>query len=326
MEFGKVTAAELADIDFTLPDDGRHAHTVLSGRPADQPGFYVGCAKWGRKEWKGLLYPQKVKEADFLDEYVKHFNSIELNATFYGIPPETQVLKWREKTEINNNDAFLFFPKFSRSISHIRRLNKAEAETDQFLQNISAFGPYLGPVFLQLSDNFAPKSYDVLEAYLAALPADLKVFVELRHKEWFADTAIRSRLLEMLSRHQKGLIITDTSGRRDLLHMELTIPEAFIRFVGNNDAASDRKRVDMWVERLEQWLKSGLQQIYFFLHQHDEHDTPRIAGYTIDLFNKYFGSHIKPIMLNEVQEDGASPAAIKKKAVRNDQQETLFQG
>ncbi|PST82902.1 DUF72 domain-containing protein [Pedobacter yulinensis] len=321
MEFGKVPAAELAAIDFTLPSDGASVAALLPGQPHRDAAFYVGCAKWGRKEWKGMLYPQKVKEADFLDEYVKHFNSIEMNATFYGVPSEEQVLKWREKTTASNKDGFIFVPKFSRTISHIRRLNNAGADTDQFLKNISAFGSYLGPVFLQLSDNFGPKSYDVLENYLQHLPQDLRVFVELRHQEWFADQNMRRQTLEMLERQQKGLIMTDTSGRRDLLHMELTIPEAFIRFVGNNDAASDRKRIDMWVARLEQWLKAGLQRVYFFLHQHDESDTPRIAAYTIDLFNRYLGSNISPLVLNEPV---PSPEA-KKQTKRNDGQETLFQ-
>lgn len=270
-----------------------------------------------------MLYPPKVKEADFLDEYVKHFNAIELNATFYGVPTEEQVRKWQEKARVNSTGKFLFFPKISRSISHIRRLNNAEADTDQYLHNISAFGENLGPVFLQLSDNFAPKSFDVLEKYLAALPEDLKLFVELRHQEWFADQAIREQTLNMLTRLGKGLIITDTSGRRDLLHMDLTIPEAFIRFVGNNDAASDRHRIDLWVKRLEHWVNAGVERVYFFLHQHDEHDTPKIAGYTIDLFNRYLGSTIKPIVLNTT---GTSAATTHKQTEpsRNDRQETLF--
>ena len=96
---------------------------------------------------------------------------------------------------------------------------------------------------------------------------------------------------------EKGAVITDASGRRDCLHMELPTPEAFIRFVGNGGKylESDKARVDEWVLRIKEWLANGLQQVYFFLHQHDEADTPLIADYTIEQFNKHLGSDLSRI-------------------------------
>jgi uncharacterized protein YecE (DUF72 family) len=298
MDFGKLTDEQLVNVDFTLPPDGAQTATTLNGlTPVPDPKFYVGCAKWGRKEWVNMIYPPKVKEANFLDEYVKHFNSIELNAVFYSIPKADLIRKWKDKADENSRNGFLFCPKFSRTISHMKRLKDADLATDQYLSSIYEFGEYLGPCFLQLGDNFTPTSFDILESYLEKLPKDLKVFVEVRHQSWFADPICRRQLFEMLNRVGKGAIITDASGRRDCLHMELSIPEVFIRFVGNGLAhqASDFARVDEWVLRLKYWLNNGLGKVFFFLHQHDEKDTPILANYTIQQFNKHLGATIPEI-------------------------------
>jgi uncharacterized protein YecE (DUF72 family) len=298
MDFGKLTDEQLISVDFTLPPDGAQTAKTLGGlSKTSEPKFYVGCAKWGRKEWVNLIYPPKVKAADFLDEYVKHFNSIELNAVFYSIPKVDQIKKWKLKADENALKGFLFCPKISRTISHLKRLKNADDATDRYLSSIYEFGEYLGPCFLQLADNFAPASFDILEHYLDALPKDLKLFVEVRNQSWFEDKSFRSQLFEMLNKVNKGAIITDASGRRDCLHMEVTVPEVFIRFVGNGIAhqASDFARVDQWVLRLKSWLDKGLSNVYFFLHQHNEKDTPVLANYTIQQFNKHLGASIPEV-------------------------------
>ena len=297
MEFGRVAEEEIKNIDFTLPADGEQTILTLKGlEPVSQPAYYVGCAKWGRKEWKDLIYPKKTKEADFLGEYVKHFNSIELNAVFYSIPKEEQVLKWKEMVAANTKADFIFCPKFSRTITHIKRLKDTDYLTDEYIKAISAFGEYLGPCFLQVSDNFGPNNIAILESYLEKLPKDLKVFVEVRHKDWFIGEH-KKQLFSLLAKLGKGAAITDASGRRDCVHMELPTPATFIRFVGNGGKYldSDKARVDEWVVRIKQWLDKGLEQVYFFLHQHDEADTPLIADYTIQEFNKHLGSDLSRI-------------------------------
>lgn len=292
MDFGKIPENQLPQVDFTLPADPELTIRVLKESPKLKiPELYVGCAKWGRKEWVGLIYPPKTKEAKFLDEYVKHFNSIELNAVFYQMPKAEQIKTWKEKAAAEGKD-FKFFPKITRSISHIRRLKNAEDDTTQYLQSISEFGEYLGPCFLQLSDNFGPKSFDILKDYLEHLPKDFNLFVEVRHPEWYSDAAARKDFFDLLYQVKKGSVITDASGRRDCVHMELPTPHAFIRFVGNGLHPTDYSRIDEWVDRLADWTSKGLQSIYFFLHQHDEKDTPILADYTIKKLNERLGSDL----------------------------------
>jgi uncharacterized protein YecE (DUF72 family) len=291
MEFGRVTPEELTRIDFTLPPDPELTVNTLASAKNNEPlQVHVGCAKWGRKEWVGKIYPPKTKDANFLDEYVKHFDCIELNATFYNPYPAATISKWKDKAD--NSPGFKFCPKFTQSISHIRRLKNAEDITTSFYEAMLAFGDKLGPLFLQLSDNFTPKSYPELKAYLEQLPKDIPVFVELRHKEWFANDEVRQTVFNLFHELNIGAVITDASGRRDCVHMNLPTPHAFIRFVGNSLDKTDYTRVDEWVDRIKQWRDMGLQSVWFFMHQHDERYSPELADYVSERFNKKLGLNL----------------------------------
>jgi uncharacterized protein YecE (DUF72 family) len=291
MEFGRVTVEELPLIDFSLPPDPELTINTLRSAKINQPlQVHVGCAKWGRKEWVGKIYPPKTKDANFLDEYVKHFDCIELNATFYNVYPAATITKWKDKAAASPD--FKFCPKFSQSISHIRRLKNADDITTTFYEGILAFGDKLGPLFLQLSDNFTPKSLPELKAYLEHLPTDIPIFVELRHKEWFANDEVRQQVFNLFHELNIGAVITDASGRRDCVHMNLPTPHAFIRFVGNSLDRTDYLRVDEWVERIKQWRDMGLQSVWFFMHQHDERYSPELADYVSEQFNKKLGLNL----------------------------------
>jgi len=77
MDFGRIDEADLNKINFKLPDDPVLNKKVLKGKPAPYAKVYAGCAKWGRPEWVGKIYPLKTKEKDYLDYYLNHYNSIE---------------------------------------------------------------------------------------------------------------------------------------------------------------------------------------------------------------------------------------------------------
>jgi uncharacterized protein YecE (DUF72 family) len=292
MEFGRVNPEELAAVDFTLPPDPELTITTLKAAQSNQPiQVHVGCAKWGRKEWIGQIYPPKTKDANFLDEYVKHFDCIELNATFYNIYGPDTIAKWKAKAD--SNPHFKFCPKFSQSISHIRRLKNAEDITTSYYEGIMAFGDKLGPLFLQLSDNYTPKSFPELKVYLKQLPKDVPVFVELRHKEWFAVAENRDKVFALFRDLNIGAVITDATGRRDVVHMQLPTPHAFIRFVGNGLHPTDYVRVDEWVDRIKQWQQLGLQSVWFFMHQHDEQYSPKLADYVVVKLNEALGLQLQ---------------------------------
>lgn len=281
MEFGRLAYDDLNTVDFRLPPDHSDTTRVLLKEKNTHTDIYVGCAKWGRKDWVGTIYPEKTKEADFLEHYARHFNCIELNATFYKIPTRKQTSAWRSKV----GPGFLFCPKFSQSITHIRRMKNAAEVTDRFIDGISGFENNLGPVFLMPHPQMGPKTLDTMQQFLEALPRDIEVFIELRHPDWFSDAASFDAIFSLMEQHNAGAVITDASGRRDCVHMRLTSPAAFIRFVGNGLHPTDYTRVDDWVQRICSWKTNGIRKVFFFMHQHEEVHSPELCKYVIQQVN-----------------------------------------
>ena len=282
MEFGRVTESELNAIDFSLAAEPLFNQQILKGKKAAIPRIYIGCAKWGRTEWLGKIYPPKTKEKDFLDHYVKHYNSIELNATHYKVYGPAGIAKWAAKA---GDKDFMFCPKMYQGVTHRGSLKGKDFITTEFLNGILAFEKHLGPVFVQVSDAFTPKRKQELFDFLGSLPTDIQFFLEVRHPDWFAKENIRNELVETLKQINVGAVITDTSGRRDCAHMHLTVPKAFIRYVGNSLHATDYTRIDDWVKRIKYWLESGLEELYFFMHMHDETFSPELTVYLVDQLN-----------------------------------------
>ncbi len=281
MKFGQSENPEF--IDFRLPADDRRTIEILKQNDRDKPmNVYVGCAKWNKTDLKNF-YPRGTK--DELTYYSRQFNSIELNATFYSMPSREQVITWRDKTP----DGFRFFPKVTQSISHMRRLNDVQVLTDEYCDNVSNFEDKLGMAFLQLHDNFGYKNYDRLVRFIENFPKAIPLAVELRNTEWFNNASIATEVYQLFEKHQITNIVVDTAGRRDLLHMRLSTPVAFIRYVGANDPQSDRERLDDWINRLKIWVDGGLRDIYFFVHQNIEMESPFLSAYFIERLNAEFG-------------------------------------
>lgn len=297
MDFGKVSVQELDQTDFSLPPDPAFNKAVLKGSPLKNPKIYIGCTRWGRTEWIGKIYPPKTKEKDFLEHYVQHYNSIELNATHYKVYDEAAIKKWADKA---GKKDFLFCPKMYQGVTHRGSLTGKDFITSEFLRGILAFEKKLGPIFIQLSEVFSPKRKEELFSFLKSLPTDLQFFMELRHPSWFDNESISKELFSTLRDMKIGAVITDAAGRRDCVHMNLPINKTFIRYVGNSLHKTDYTRIDEWVERIKYWLDNGLKELYFFMHMHNEATSPELTGYLVDKLNKECGLSLeKPTFISK---------------------------
>ena len=309
MQFGQTD--NLDSIDFRLPPDhAKNAKILSSKRGAIKTKVYVGCAKWDRPDWIGKVYPPDAKKKDFQAHYLKQFNSMEVNSTFYHIFAPSVMQRWKEMAP----EGFLYCPKFNNSITHIKRLKNAEKQTEDFLASIYELGDKLGPCFLQLHENFGPKNMQVVLDYLDTLPKNLDLFLEFRHKDWFAESAELEDFYDQIAKRKKGMVITDAAGRRDCLHMRLTVPKTFIRFVGNSLHPTDYKRIDYWMERLGDWMEHGLEELYYFMHMHDELYSPELVHYLITNLNKTYKLELEVPKMYTGEEAPAKKPVEKEKA------------
>jgi len=300
MDFGKLL--DISQVNFRLPEDKPQNLRVLrkNAKP-EKAKIYVGCPVWANKAWVGSTYPIGTKEKDFLKFYTQQFNTIELNVTHYQIPSSAMIRKWREASTPD----FKFCPKFPQEISHrLLPEGKGDALTKVFCEEIRGLEENLGTVFLQLPPTFSPKEMDKLEYFLANFPRDIDLAVEFRHPDWFKDDNFEN-IAQLLENEGLATVITDVSGRRDVLNLRLTKSLAMLRFVGNDLHPTDYQRVDEWVQIFKVWLENGLETIYFFAHEPNNDDAPMLAKYFIEQMNRHCHLNLKAPKSYQIYKQGS---------------------
>lgn len=287
MKFGHAEPEQLDDLAFTLPADHDLSLSHNLEKPKTTLQVYTGCGKWGIKQWIGPVYPEGTKQKDFLAAYLQTFGSIELNGTFYRLS-RSSIEKW--KTAAEGTD-FLFCPKWSQRISHFKRLHEAEENIEYFIDSMKLLGDHLGQTFLTLPPNFGTKHMQRVKDFLQLVPEGYPLQMEFRHKEWFENEHF-AELTTALKERKVGFVITDVALRRDVLHMCLTSPIAFVRFNGYGLHKSDYQRLDGWIDRIASWRDKGVQQVYFFMHQANEEHTPVLCSYFAEKIRENIGIEV----------------------------------
>ena len=191
------------------------------------PNLHLGTSGWSYKDWAGPFYPRGTKPRDYLETYATHFNSVELDSSFYGVPRTDYVKRWREVTP----EKFVFSAKFPKAITHEKVLRDCEREVAEFLRVMDLLDEKLGVLLLQFEYGFKPDQFEALDTFLASLPDGYRFAVEVRNRKWLED-----RFFEMLRQHGVALTLVDHPWVPKL--RELTADFTYIRWLG------DRKKVE----------------------------------------------------------------------------------
>src|SRR4030042_652993 len=136
------------------------------------PEYYIGTSGWHYDDWRGLFYPQELAKSKWLEFYAQHFNTVELNNSFYRLPSEKAFDNWREASPAG----FIFAIKVSRFITHIKRLKNAEEPMQNFLERADLLKDKLGPLLYQLPPNMK-RNDERLKAFLTTLPVRYRHFL-----------------------------------------------------------------------------------------------------------------------------------------------------
>ena len=163
--------------------------------------LHIGTMGWSYDFWIGKLYPEGTASKDFLSEYSKHFNSVEIDSTFYRIPSKETVLKWKRQTP----EGFLFSAKFPRIITHVKMLQECEDEVRVFTERISQLQNKLGPLLLQFPSAFKPEHIHLLRDFLPELPKNHRFVIEVRNRKLLED-----RFYSVLRENSVALALVDS--------------------------------------------------------------------------------------------------------------------
>lgn len=295
MEFGKLH--DISTVHWELPRDD----STNQGRFQKNQAFriYLGSPAWGIKDWCGKLYPEKTKPEEYLFYYSKHFNCIELNTTHYRIPDSKIVTEWKKKV----SQDFQFCPKIYKEISHGKMGLLDKNLLGAWIHFLSEMQENLGPCFIQLHEMFSYQDKKLLFHFLENWPSEFKLTLELRHSSWFENGKVLPALVDYLHRKNIGLVITDVAGRRDILHSSLSSSWTQIRLIGNNLDPSDEKRLQDWAQRISDWKKLGLQDVYLFLHQPEDLFTIEFARMASDVFSRNGFADVPTFQTEHVQKN-----------------------
>ncbi|HET6634454.1 MAG TPA: DUF72 domain-containing protein [Streptomyces sp.] len=219
----------------------------------------VGTSGWQYRDWRGVLYPERLPQRLWLEEYARLFATVENNSAFYRLPPVETFAAWRERTP----EGFVMAVKASRYLTHLKRLREPAEPVQRLLgRAVEGLGDRLGPVLLQLPARFTV-DVGLLDACLRCFPGGVRVAVELRHPSWWAAEAALRTVLE---RRGAALCWADRDSRR-LTPLWRTAGWGYVRF--HSGAAQPwprygRRALASWARRIaEAWPDGDEVYAYF---------------------------------------------------------------
>jgi uncharacterized protein YecE (DUF72 family) len=243
----------------------------------------IGTQGWNYAAWVGPFYPDGTRPAEFLTLYAQAFGTVEVDSTFYAIPPVNSVRGWAGRTP----DGFVFALKMPQLVTHERRLRGAWDEVELFLERARLLGPKLGPILIQLGPDFLPSEFDALEAFVPALPRDVRFAVEVRHHRWVRADVLPD-LLSLLAAHNVALTLSDGRwiGREVMTELALrpTADFHYVRWMGPDRDLTDFSHVQVdraeetetWAQVLRELPARGLD-VFGYMNNHFAGHSPASA-------------------------------------------------
>jgi uncharacterized protein YecE (DUF72 family) len=192
-----------------------------------------------------------------LSYYAKHFDTVEINNSFYHLPTPATFDSWRE----NSPKTFVFAVKGSRFITHMKKLKDPEDSTAKFFAGAKRLDGKLGPILFQLPPRWHV-DLERLSDFLATIPTEYRYSFEFRDPSWHT-----KEVLELLRKHNAAFCIYDLAGQETSL--EITAEFTYVRFHGPGEAryagSYPTQTLKKWARRIKEWRKD-LSGIYVYFN------------------------------------------------------------
>lgn len=220
----------------------------------DLQRIHVGTSGWFYDHWKGSFYPESLSKNDYLDFYSGHFPTMEINQSFYQLPPSKLLIKLRDTVP----DSFVFSVKANRYITYIKKLKDARTSLVPFLKRIDILGEKLGPILFQLPPQWS-FNCERLGLFLDALPSDYRYAFEFRDASWF-----NSETYDMLKAHNSALCIYQVGSRTS--PQIVTADYVYIRLHGSKmlKGEYDPEVLSEWAGTLSDLADQGKEIFCYF--------------------------------------------------------------
>ncbi|HEX3629285.1 MAG TPA: DUF72 domain-containing protein [Candidatus Dormibacteraeota bacterium] len=220
----------------------------------------IGCSGWSYPHWRKQFYPEKLPAREHFAYYAQHFDTVELNNSFYRQPTIERFQAWRAQAP----PGFLFAVKGSRYVTHIKRLAVEQQSIDMVVEPALGLGEKLGPILFQLQANFR-LDLERLERFVGMLPDHLRFTIEFRHDSWLV-----APVCDLLRRRQIALCIPDHPKMPKVF--EITSDFTYIRMhLPPHGLGYGRRALEPWAERILDWSTGGLDVFVYFNNDMEGH-------------------------------------------------------
>jgi uncharacterized protein YecE (DUF72 family) len=259
------------------------------------PLIFLGTSSFTATGWRGSFYPKTMRPADYLSFYAQHFQTVEVDSTFYECPAARTVENWNARTPVG----FVFSVKVPQTITHDKVLVDCDAEIAEFLETMDILGPKLGPIIFQFpffNRSLFPDRHaftDRLIPFLKKLPANHRFGIEIRNRAW-----LNAEFANLLRDHEIALVLQDRSWMPNPAELDfdpITVDWTYIRWLGDRKAIEtqtmtwDKVVVDRttelssWVDFCYQIMKRGVL-IYAYANNHFQGHGPATIAKFLELW------------------------------------------
>lgn len=221
-----------------------------------KPRIRVGCSGWNYRDWRGRFYPDDLPASGWFAYYAQHFDTVEINNTFYRLPEEDVFREWRRQAP----EDFLYAIKASRYLTHMKKLKDAAGPLDRITTRVRLLEQHCGPILYQLPPRWRYNRERII-TFLDLLPRDLTHVLELRDESWYNDG-----LFELLEERGISYCAHDMQGLPPL--KRAIGPIAYARFhgtTGRYTGSYGRERLAPWCDWLGEELDAG-REIYAYFN------------------------------------------------------------
>ena len=259
----------------------------------------LGTSAFTAAGWPGSFYPASLKPAEYLSYYAQHFDTVEVDSTFYRSPSASMLKNWYARTP----KGFLFAAKFPQIITHEKTLEDCDSEMQEFLATMELLGEKLGPLLIQLP-YFNSKAFGNgkeflgrLQRFLDKLPKKGQFAVEVRNKSWLG-----AELYDVLRQRGVALALIDHPWMprpREMLAKgdPITADFTYIRWLGDRKGieavtkswdktiVNRQRELEEWVEACRNFNQRSIS-IFAYANNHYAGHAPATVRLFWELWRK----------------------------------------
>ena len=219
----------------------------------------IGTSGYQYDHWRGNFYPRELPKRRWFEHYAQHFDTVEINNTFYHLPAAGTFDAWRAAAP----RGFVCALKFSRYATHLKRLKDPKEPVERFVDLAQRLEPCLGPILVQLPPGFQLNE-ERLAGFLDVLPRDRRWAVEFRHESWLCEA-----VYAVLEQHRAALCVHDMLEDHP---RRVTAPWTYLRFHGDGYAGCYSSQfLSALARRIREMLAQGIDVYAYFNNDEEGH-------------------------------------------------------